>query len=171
MKCRKFIACKASRSTISILKSSSARCCAACRYWTRAIHVLFRANRSSVQSCSMKTIEPRKRANSRQAMKIYCLALPKLRYRLIHLFQPSFQETTRVLTEAAIMGKRDNLRGLKENVIVGRLTPSGTGLAYHKARKNRRLSDQARSGMSAEEEAGEFMPVNETEFSENLSAN
>src|SRR5260364_6472 len=83
----------------------------------------------------------------------------------------SFQETTRVLTEAAIMGKRDNLRGLKENVIVGRLTPSGTGLAYHKARKNRRLSDQARSGMSAEEEAGEFMPVNETEFSENLSAN
>jgi DNA-directed RNA polymerase subunit beta' len=47
----------------------------------------------------------------------------------------SFQETTRVLTEAAIMGKRDELRGLKENVIVGRLIPAGTGLAYHKARK------------------------------------
>ena len=46
----------------------------------------------------------------------------------------SFQETTRVLTEAAIMGKRDELRGLKENVIVGRLIPAGTGLAYHKAR-------------------------------------
>ncbi|HRM92771.1 MAG TPA: DNA-directed RNA polymerase subunit beta', partial [Alicycliphilus sp.] len=43
----------------------------------------------------------------------------------------SFQETTRVLTEAAIMGKRDELRGLKENVIVGRLIPAGTGLAYH----------------------------------------
>ena len=43
----------------------------------------------------------------------------------------SFQETTRVLTEAAIMGKRDDLRGLKENVIVGRLIPAGTGLAYH----------------------------------------
>jgi DNA-directed RNA polymerase subunit beta' len=41
----------------------------------------------------------------------------------------SFQETTRVLTEAAIMGKRDELRGLKENVIVGRLIPAGTGLA------------------------------------------
>jgi DNA-directed RNA polymerase subunit beta' len=47
----------------------------------------------------------------------------------------SFQETTRVLTEAAIMGKKDDLRGLKENVIVGRLIPAGTGLAYHTARK------------------------------------
>jgi len=47
----------------------------------------------------------------------------------------SFQETTRVLTEAAIMGKRDELRGLKENVIVGRLIPAGTGLAYHHVRK------------------------------------
>jgi DNA-directed RNA polymerase subunit beta' len=48
----------------------------------------------------------------------------------------SFQETTRVLTEAAIMGKKDDLRGLKENVIVGRLIPAGTGLAYHAARKD-----------------------------------
>jgi DNA-directed RNA polymerase subunit beta' len=47
----------------------------------------------------------------------------------------SFQETTRVLTEAAILGKRDELRGLKENVIVGRLIPAGTGLAYHETRK------------------------------------
>jgi DNA-directed RNA polymerase subunit beta' len=47
----------------------------------------------------------------------------------------SFQETTRVLTEAAIMGKRDELRGLKENVIVGRLIPAGTGMAYHKIRR------------------------------------
>ena len=47
----------------------------------------------------------------------------------------SFQETTRVLTEAAIMGKKDDLRGLKENVIVGRLIPAGTGMAYHMARK------------------------------------
>ncbi|TFH09242.1 MAG: DNA-directed RNA polymerase subunit beta', partial [Nitrosomonadales bacterium] len=51
----------------------------------------------------------------------------------------SFQETTRVLTEAAIMGKRDNLRGLKENVIVGRLIPAGTGLAFHNIRKRKRL--------------------------------
>jgi DNA-directed RNA polymerase subunit beta' len=47
----------------------------------------------------------------------------------------SFQETTRVLTEAAVTGKRDYLRGLKENVVVGRLIPAGTGLAYHAERK------------------------------------
>ena len=47
----------------------------------------------------------------------------------------SFQETTRVLTEAAVRGTRDGLRGLKENVIVGRLIPAGTGLAYHTARR------------------------------------
>ncbi len=50
----------------------------------------------------------------------------------------SFQETTRVLTEAAINGKRDMLRGLKENVIVGRLIPAGTGLAYHEERRRKR---------------------------------
>jgi DNA-directed RNA polymerase subunit beta' len=44
-----------------------------------------------------------------------------------------------VLTEAAIMGKRDELRGLKENVIVGRLIPAGTGLAYHNARRREKL--------------------------------
>lgn len=54
----------------------------------------------------------------------------------------SFQETTRVLTEAAIMGKRDELRGLKENVIVGRLIPAGTGLAYHNAHKARELAER-----------------------------
>ena len=53
----------------------------------------------------------------------------------------SFQETTRVLTEAAIMGKKDDLRGLKENVIVGRLIPAGTGLAYHTTRKKDSLLD------------------------------
>ncbi|CAM4061228.1 DNA-directed RNA polymerase subunit beta' [Pseudoalteromonas byunsanensis] len=50
----------------------------------------------------------------------------------------SFQETTRVLTEAAVNGKSDELRGLKENVIVGRLIPAGTGFAYHQDRMNRR---------------------------------
>ncbi|MGE0081152.1 MAG: DNA-directed RNA polymerase subunit beta' [Thiohalomonadaceae bacterium] len=50
----------------------------------------------------------------------------------------SFQETTRVLTDAAVTGKTDELRGLKENVIVGRLIPAGTGLAYHATRRERR---------------------------------
>jgi DNA-directed RNA polymerase subunit beta' len=51
----------------------------------------------------------------------------------------SFQETTRVLTEAAVCGKKDELRGLKENIVVGRLIPAGTGLAYHNARRIRSL--------------------------------
>ena len=54
----------------------------------------------------------------------------------------SFQETTRVLTEASVNGKRDDLRGLKENVIVGRLIPGGTGLAYH-AERRRKLLESA----------------------------
>jgi DNA-directed RNA polymerase subunit beta' len=53
----------------------------------------------------------------------------------------SFQETTRVLTEAAVTGKRDYLRGLKENVVVGRLIPAGTGFAYHSERRRRRAKE------------------------------
>ena len=55
----------------------------------------------------------------------------------------SFQETTRVLTEAAVTGKKDYLRGLKENVVVGRLIPAGTGLTYHSDRKRRRAEEAA----------------------------
>ncbi|RJX65374.1 DNA-directed RNA polymerase subunit beta' [Vibrio sinensis] len=61
----------------------------------------------------------------------------------------SFQETTRVLTEAAVSGKRDELRGLKENVIVGRLIPAGTGFAYHQERQAKRQAEQ--EGPSAEQ--------------------
>jgi DNA-directed RNA polymerase subunit beta' len=68
----------------------------------------------------------------------------------------SFQETTRVLTEAAIMGKRDELRGLKENVIVGRLIPAGTGLAYHQARKVKDAMDDAERRAIAEAEAADL---------------
>jgi DNA-directed RNA polymerase subunit beta' len=68
----------------------------------------------------------------------------------------SFQETTRVLTEAAIMGKRDELRGLKENVIVGRLIPAGTGMAYHKARAAKDAMDEAERRSIAETEASEL---------------
>ena len=64
----------------------------------------------------------------------------------------SFQETTRVLTEAAIMGKRDELRGLKENVIVGRLIPAGTGLAYHRARAEKETTEaQEQQALAAAE--------------------
>jgi DNA-directed RNA polymerase subunit beta' len=64
----------------------------------------------------------------------------------------SFQETTRVLTEAAIMAKRDDLRGLKENVIVGRLIPAGTGLAYHNTRRKQKLGIDIAAGRGLDEE-------------------
>jgi DNA-directed RNA polymerase subunit beta' len=73
----------------------------------------------------------------------------------------SFQETTRVLTEAAIMGKRDELRGLKENVIVGRLIPAGTGMAYHQARKVKDAMDEAERRAIAESEAADMAASNE----------
>ena len=61
----------------------------------------------------------------------------------------SFQETTRVLTEAAVTGKRDYLRGLKENVVVGRLVPAGTGLAHHAERRRRREDPESTANPSA----------------------
>ena len=83
----------------------------------------------------------------------------------------SFQETTRVLTEAAIMGKRDELRGLKENVIVGRLIPAGTGMAYHEARKIRENMDDAERRAIAEAEAAELAGDAEvTESSEDAAS-
>ena len=63
----------------------------------------------------------------------------------------SFQETTRVLTEASINGKVDSLRGLKENVIVGRLIPAGTGLAYHQERARVRAERLASSEMDLDQ--------------------
>jgi len=85
----------------------------------------------------------------------------------------SFQETTRVLTEASVSGKRDNLRGLKENVIVGRLIPAGTGLAYHKARKRRQQEETEpsladKTVVSMEGNAG--LTISETEPAEGTSA-
>jgi DNA-directed RNA polymerase subunit beta' len=62
----------------------------------------------------------------------------------------SFQETTRVLTEASVNGKLDELRGLKENVIVGRLIPAGTGFAYHEERRRKRRGVMAEAGVEAE---------------------
>ncbi|MFT2110359.1 DNA-directed RNA polymerase subunit beta' [Marinomonas sp. 2405UD68-3] len=62
----------------------------------------------------------------------------------------SFQETTRVLTEGAVTGKKDYLRGLKENVVVGRLIPAGTGLAYHSERKRKKeLAAAAKEGSAS----------------------
>lgn len=70
----------------------------------------------------------------------------------------SFQETTRVLTEASVSGKVDDLRGLKENVIVGRLIPAGTGLAYHTERR-RKLADGLTEEKLIMDEAAETIPL------------
>ncbi|WP_368566149.1 DNA-directed RNA polymerase subunit beta' [Pseudoxanthomonas sp. UTMC 1351] len=72
----------------------------------------------------------------------------------------SFQETTRVLTEAAVRGTKDNLRGLKENVIVGRLIPAGTGLAYHNQRR-RNASGLTEAEVDALAGSGPEAPVAE----------
>ncbi|VFM97414.1 MAG: DNA-directed RNA polymerase subunit beta' [Candidatus Kentron sp. G] len=77
----------------------------------------------------------------------------------------SFQETTRVLTEASVTGKVDELRGLKENVIVGRLVPAGTGYAYHQEQKRKRWEiDQEMDDNEIEEEPSE------EELANNLAA-
>ena len=65
----------------------------------------------------------------------------------------SFQETTRVLTEAAVTGKADSLRGLKENVVVGRLIPAGTGLSYHAQRRKKRAVQEDMAMSAADVEA------------------
>ncbi len=81
----------------------------------------------------------------------------------------SFQETTRVLTEAAVRGLKDDLRGLKENVIVGRLIPAGTGFAYHARR--RRASDDSRRRSFMDVSGGigdsdDAVPAGDTEAAE-----
>ena len=82
----------------------------------------------------------------------------------------SFQETTRVLTEAAVTGKRDYLRGLKENVVVGRLIPAGTGLAYHEARKAGYLRDSESEVSLSDVEAALSEALNEEITEESQSS-
>ena len=78
----------------------------------------------------------------------------------------SFQETTRVLTEAAIMGKRDELRGLKENVIVGRLIPAGTGMAFHEARRVKERMDEEERRAIADADAASLAADQEAQASD-----
>ncbi|WP_194756196.1 DNA-directed RNA polymerase subunit beta' [Aliidiomarina indica] len=81
----------------------------------------------------------------------------------------SFQETTRVLTEAAVQGKEDPLRGLKENVIVGRLIPAGTGFAYHQERQRRRRAAMATTVTAAEAEQQLSEALNEGSDKDDVS--
>ena len=81
----------------------------------------------------------------------------------------SFQETTRVLTEAAVEGKVDKLHGLKENVIVGRLVPAGTGSVLRSLRKVAAQNDKEIELMRAEEEAKKLEAASQEENSETVS--
>ncbi len=81
----------------------------------------------------------------------------------------SFQETTRVLTEAAIMGKKDRLRGLKENVIVGRLIPAGTGLAVHRARRRKATWEREERAALIQEELQKVEMAEETMAAKEVS--
>ncbi|WP_430461210.1 DNA-directed RNA polymerase subunit beta' [Thalassolituus sp. LLYu03] len=81
----------------------------------------------------------------------------------------SFQETTRVLTEGAVTGKVDYLRGLKENVVVGRLIPAGTGLAYHAERKRKRQTRTSDRMKSAPATMNVSVDEMEAKFSEAFS--
>ena len=71
----------------------------------------------------------------------------------------SFQETTRVLTEASITGRIDDLRGLKENVIVGRLIPAGTGFKHHQEKRNRRIDAYMQSSEAEQELSDQLSEV------------
>ena len=78
----------------------------------------------------------------------------------------SFQETTRVLTEASITGRVDDLRGLKENVIVGRLIPAGTGFKHHQEKRKKRVADSFMQTSEAEQELSEQLSEVEAEAEE-----
>ena len=85
--------------------------------------------------------------------KMCCWVLPSFLSTDSFISAASFQEQTRVLTEAAIMGKQDELRGLKENVIVGRLIPPVQGLTYHRSRHQQwQQADQEASEIEASNE-------------------
>ena len=71
----------------------------------------------------------------------------------------SFQETTRVLTEASITGRIDDLRGLKENVIVGRLIPAGTGFKHHQEKRSRRIDAYMQSSEAEQELSDQLSEV------------
>ena len=82
----------------------------------------------------------------------------------------SFQETTRVLTESSVRGMRDDLRGLKENVIVGRLIPAGTGMTFHNERRERRAMEQAEKEAKNTTALMVDVETSETEIEESAKA-
>ena len=102
-----------------------------------------KASRLKCLASRLPTVSWKLKVRSRQPSRAICWVSPRLPWRPSPSSPLHRSETTRVLTEAAVAGKRDELRGLKENVIVGRLIPAGTGYAYHQDRMRRRAQGEA----------------------------
>ena len=117
-------------------------------------------NRSIARVPWTSTIESR--PNGKQAARLQPVLLGITKASLAtesFISAASFQETTRVLTEAAVRGLKDDLRGLKENVIVGRLIPAGTGFAAHAHRRRKMDESGQRSFMDVGGSVGDMEDV------------
>ena len=126
---RRSTACRVCGSTTSTSRSSSGRCCRRCASRIRATRRSSRAKTSTGWPCSRRTTGCVKEGQQPATFQPLLLGITKASLSTDSFISAaSFQETTRVLTEAAIQGKVDYLRGLKENVIIGHLIPAGTGM-------------------------------------------
>ena len=142
-KCRKFTVCKALRLTISTSKLSFVRCCVKAPSLALVAPSSWKASRLKCLASRLPTVSWKLKVRSGNLLaRSAGYHQGFLGDRVLHL-RCIVPETTRVLTEAAVAGKRDELRGLKENVIVGRLIPAGTGYAYHQDRMRRRAQGEA----------------------------
>ena len=128
-RCRRCTATRACRSTTSTSSSSCARCCAGSRWPSRATPASCPASGSTPGSTPTSTAAWSRRARRPAEGRPELMGITKASLATDSwLSAASFQETTRVLTEAAIEGKSDQLLGLKENIIIGKLIPAGTGM-------------------------------------------
>jgi DNA-directed RNA polymerase subunit beta' len=134
-KCSRCTGCRVCAPTTSTSRSSSARCCARCgSKTTRATRRSWptRKSTSPVPGDQRTTLE--KGGRPAEAEPILQGITKSALSTESFIAAASFQQTTRVLTEAAVSGKRDYLRGLKENVIIGHLIPAGTGSPHYRDR-------------------------------------
>ena len=118
---------------------------------------LFEQENEKIQEDNANGVEPEK--EEAQAVRVLLGITKASLMTESFISAASFQETTRVLTDASVSGKVDKLRGLKENVIVGRLIPAGTGLVHHEERKRRRRQQLLLQTPEMEFEQGFQQPV------------
>ena len=150
-RCRRCTATRACRSTTSTSSSSCGRCCAGSRWPSRATRTFLPGERVDARIYAEVNRELVAGGQAPAEGRPELMGITKASLATESwLSAASFQETTRVLTEAAIEGKTDGLLGLKENIIIGKLIPAGTGMTRYRDvehRRARRRAD-ARSGRS-----------------------